>query len=187
MITVASCDYIQKDTYANNLKTMTARFHHELNDSLFKQNIRAKIYELKVIGYDTIDESYFMQQLVQELDKLEESANSSIDDCKDLVQPFPWEKPDAEEIAEIKKLRKEIRFYEKMRDYILNKKYKPSNNRYYLYKEFRKATYIDNNGKQNNYLDTLKIVFKSDLQMLKEDKDYPLEFRRLSYKILNYK
>jgi hypothetical protein len=164
---------------------MEGRFHHELEDSLFKNNVKQKLYKLKVIGYDTIDESYFMNQMIPDIDDCIDSKKSMISDCEDMVQPFPWDKPDTEEISEIKKYRREIRSLEKMKKYIEDKKYKVSPKKYYLYKEFRKATYIDQKGKSNNYLDTLKIVFKQDLQLLKNEKDYPPEYIRLYNELLS--
>jgi hypothetical protein len=126
-----------------------------------------------------------MNQIIPDIDDCIDSEKSGINEWEEMVQPFPWDKPDTEAISEIKKCRKKIRSLEKMKKYIEEKKYKASSKKYYLYKEFRKATYIDQKGKSNNYLDTLKIVFKQDIQLLKNEKDYPPEYIQLYNKLLS--
>jgi hypothetical protein len=113
---------MQKRSYNKNLETMESRFHHELEDSLFKNNIKQKLYNLKVIGYDTIDESYFMNQIIPDIDDCIDSEKSGINEWEEMVQPFPWDKPDTEAISEIKKCRKKNPFFRENEEIYRRKK-----------------------------------------------------------------
>jgi hypothetical protein len=142
---------------------MSSTFKKQLEDSIFKNNATLKIYESNVIGYDTIDDSFFMKEIRALVIERISSEKSDLADFREVASPF-GESMDRSEINTIKGYKRNIRALNAILDSIGGGKYKKSGEPFYLYKEYLKATIIYSNGKKENIMDTLRVAFNKNLE-----------------------
>ena len=157
--TLFSCD----NSYNRNLRIMSSTFKKQLEDSAFKSNATLKIYESNVIGYDTIDDSYFMKEIRALVIEQISSEKSGLAEFSEVASPF-GESMDRSEINTIKGYKRNIRALNAILDSIGGGKYKKWGEPFYLYKEYLKATIIYSNGRKENIMDTLRVAFNKNLE-----------------------
>jgi len=162
------------ENYDNNLKKMSAIFKKNLEDTSFKYNQTLKIYESKIIGYDTIDDSYFMKEIRSDIMDFISREESHKSEFLEVASSF-GKKMDKKEVSTIKKYGSEIKGLKAIVDSMDGGKYKKSGERFYLYKEYLKATAIYPDGKKENYMDTLRVAFSKDFKEINNLENLPPE------------
>lgn len=184
LLTLLSALFSCGDSYDSNLKTMSDTFKRQLEDSLFKANATLKIYKSNVIGYDTIDDSYFMKDIRETIVGFISSEESFLSEFKEMSSPF-GERMNKDEANNIRGYEKRIRDLKAIVDSIDWGKYKKSGKHFYLYKEYLKASVISSNGKKENIIDTLHIAFNQNLERLNNVDKYPHEITRVYNRALS--
>ncbi len=183
LLTLAATLFSCGDSYNSNLKVMSSTFRNNLEDTIFKANGTLKIYKSNIIGYDTINDSYFMNGIREIVLNCISSEKSYLADFSEVASPF-GESMDRSEINTIRGYKKTIKDLEAILDSIDGRKYKKSKEHYYLYKEYIKATITSSNGKKENTMDTMHVVFNKNLEELTcMDKCSP-EIRQLYKRVM---
>lgn len=163
LLTLATTLFSCEDSYNSNLKVMRDTFRKQLEDSLFKANATIKIYESNVIGYDTIDDLYFMNGIRDIVLNRISYEKLYLADFSEVASPF-GESMDKSEINTIRDYKKNIKDLEAILDSIDGQKYRKSKEHYYLYKEYIKATITSSDGKNENTMDTISVAFNKNLE-----------------------
>jgi|WetSurMetagenome_2_1015567.scaffolds.fasta_scaffold08895_1 hypothetical protein len=172
--------------HEGNLKTMETKCNQEFDDSIFKANLKIRLYERRAVGYDTINDSYFYNKIKDYI------SNHLISSQYDLISTYKESKDyfetslsfsggrDKDDIKELNRVNKELhtailnlKKYNKLYDFLDKRKYEISNNRYYLYKEYIKATITDNRGKSINKMGITMHLFNSKLNMFEDNDSIP--------------
>ena len=166
------------NSYNRNLRIMSSTFKKQLEDSIFKNNATLKIYESNAIGYDTIDDSFFMKEIRALVIERISSEKSDLAEFSEVASPF-GESMDRSEINTIKGYKRNIRALNAILDSIGGGKYKKSGEPFYLYKEYLKATIIYSNGKKENIMDTIRVAFNKNLEEINSLAKCPPEITQL--------
>jgi hypothetical protein len=178
--------FVSCNGYESNLKTMETKYNQVFDDSIFKANLKIRLYERRSVGYDTVNDSYFYNKIKDYI------SNHSISSQYDLISTYKESKDyfetslsfsggrDDEDIKELNRVNKELHVailnlkkYNKLYNLLDKRKYEISNNRYYLYKEYIKATITDNKGKSTNRMGVITQIFDYKLNIFENNDSIP--------------
>ena len=160
------------------LSEMQAKADKNYEDAIFKLGSSLKIYDRKPIGFDEVNESWFYDNIIKsDLLALKESTEESISSWDELAHPLGLGDTDQEALAEVKKEKAKLSEISILLKKAETEKNKCSGNKYYIYKEYLKATVTPEEGKPHNVMDTIKMAFDSDLNPIINKKELPKKIR----------
>jgi hypothetical protein len=149
---------------SSKLSEMQAKWDKSYEDSLFKGGTSLKIYDRRAIDFDEVNGSWFYDNLIKsELLSLKEFTEESINRWKELAQPFGSGIADEGAFAEVKKERLKLKEIDRLLKKADAEKIRYTGGKFYIYREYLKATITPENGKPHNVMDTIKAVFNDNL------------------------
>jgi len=153
---------------------MKSKSEKKLDDCIFKSNSKIKIYDSKVIGYDTISDYFFYKEMYDNYILSKQYYELQIDENKgnieDLTSLGYMDNAAKNLIAGYnKKIQSGLEQVNLANTFIESykaHKLPSSRSKYYLFKEYIKASIFDLNGKQTNMMDTIRNVFDDNLNLV---------------------